>query len=372
VTQLRSVWVEIDLRAVRDNVRALRSLLRPGCLFMAVVKADGYGHGAERVARAAMAAGADRLGVATVEEGVRLRQEGIEAPILVLSQPPVSAVRVALDHELTVTLYDARTASVLSEQARRSDRVATYHLKVDTGMNRIGVRAEEAADLMRELADLPALDLEGIFTHFATADVPGDWDFQQQVARFGRALREIKEVGVEPGIVHAANSAATILAPDAHHDMVRCGISIYGLHAADSTRDRITLTPAMSVKGCLAQVKHLAMGDGVSYGLAWRASGPTTVAALPLGYADGVHRCLSDKMSVLIGGKRCDQVGVVCMDQAVVQIGRGIEAQAGDEFVLVGVQGGERITMDELADLAGTINYEMVCGFGMRLHREYS
>lgn len=371
MTYARFAWTEIDLHAVSRNVRTLKALTRPGTLFMAVVKADGYGHGALRVARAALNVGADRLGVATVEEALELREAGIRTPLHLLSEPPLSAIPLVLEHSLIPAVTTRDFAIELGRCASAAGVEAPFHLKIDTGMNRIGVRAEEAAEFAVSLKDFPGLAHEGTFTHFATADAPGDWDFERQMQRFSSALAELKTEGVDPGIVHAANSAGTILHPEAHFSMVRCGIAIYGLHPDKSTYGKVDLVPAMSVKARISLVKRIAMGDGVSYGLTWRAAAPTTIATLPLGYADGVHRVLSNKMQVLVGGVRCQQVGRVCMDQLMLEVPRGVKAAYGDEVVLVGEQGTERVLMDEMADLAGTINYEIACAFGMRLPRTY-
>lgn len=371
VTRRRNAWVEIDHGAVSDNVASLRGLLKPGTSLMAVVKAGGYGHGAEGCARAAVAAGADRLGVATVDEALELREAGITEPLHLLAEAPVEAAGEIVENGLVPTVFTREFATALSAAAMRAATEVPFHLKVDTGMNRIGVRPEEAREFLLSLAGLTGLKLEGVFTHFATADVPGDWEFGTQVGHFDAALRSLRDNGIDPGIVHAANSPATILHPEAHYDMVRCGIAIYGLHPADASRDRVTLRPAMSVKARVAYVHRVPMGEGVSYGLTWRAASPTDVATLPLGYADGIHRVLSGEMRVLIGGVPCRQIGRVCMDQLMVEVPRGHEVRAGDEAVIVGSQGGEAIPLDELADLAGTINYELACAFAMRLERVF-
>jgi len=363
--------VEVDLGAVAHNVRTLRSLTRPGTLFMAVVKADGYGHGALPVARAALSAGADRLGVATVEEALELRSEGIRSPIQVLSEPPASAIGLLLEHDIIPTVTTYPFADALGRAASAAGTVARFHLKVDTGMNRIGVQVDDAPAFAARVAREPGLHMEGAFTHFATADVPGDWDFEAQLERFGDVLARMRDEGVVPDIAHACNSPATILHPEAHFDMVRCGIAIYGLHPAQSTYGRVDLRPAMKVSARVTLVKRIGMGEGVSYGLTWRAASPATIATLPLGYADGVHRVLSNRMEVLLGGVRCTQVGRVCMDQFMVEVPRSVEVSVGDEAVIVGTQGAHTITMDEVAEAAGTINYEMACAFGMRLPRSY-
>lgn len=371
MTESRWAWAEIDQSAIADNVTTLKGLIRPGTLFMAVVKADGYGHGAVPVARAAISAGADRLGVATVDEALELRSAGISAPIQVLSEPPETTVEAILKHDLVPTVTTREFAGALGRAAATRGTEASYHLKIDTGMNRIGVRAEDAPEFAAMLSEFPGLHLEGTFTHFATADVPGDWDVERQLSRFRDAIEQMRTERVDPGIVHAANSPATILYPQAHLDMVRCGIAIYGLHPSSATYGVVDLAPAMSVKARATLVKRVGMGEGVSYGLTWHAAGSAAVATLPLGYADGVHRVLSNKMRVLGSGERLAQVGRVCMDQFMVEVPRGSALKRGDEFVLVGEQGDERISMDEVAELAGTINYEMACSLGMRLERVY-
>ncbi len=368
----RPAWAEIDASAVAHNVRELKALMRPSGRFLAVVKADGYGHGAELVARAALDAGADGIGVATVDEALSLRQVGIGAPLLVLGEPPVEAADLLVAQGIAVTLTSREMAVALSRCATAAGSRAACHLKIDTGMHRIGVHAEEAGEFALRVNDLPGLSIDGVFTHFATADVPGDWDFERQLTLFRRALDDIRATGVHPGVVHAANSAATMLHPEAHFDMVRCGIAMYGLDAAPEMSSRASLRPAMSVHARVSFVKRIGLGDGVSYGLTWRASGPTTIATLPIGYADGVRRDLSNRMQVLIGGRRCAQVGRICMDQLMVEIPPGLDVRVGDEAVIVGKQGTEAIAMRELSSLAGTIDYEIACGFALRMERSPS
>jgi alanine racemase len=371
MTEKRWAWVEVDLAAIAHNVRTLKGRTRAGTLFMAVVKADGYGHGAIEVARAAVQAGADRLGVATVNEALQLRDSGVTVPIQLLSEPPEAAIDDLLGNDIIPTVTSREFAGALGRAAVERGVVARFHLKVDTGMNRIGIKAEDAPKFAAMLSEFPGLVMEGTFTHFATADVPGDWDVALQLSRFTQALDGMRAEKVDPGIIHAANSPATILFPESHFDMVRCGIAIYGLHPARSTYGEIELRPTMSVKARPSVVKSLGMGEGVSYGLTWRAGTRATIATLPLGYADGIHRVLSNKMDVLAGGIRCRQVGRVCMDQLMFEVARGVKVERGDEIVLVGVQGAERITLDDLADLADTINYELACALGSRMERVY-
>jgi alanine racemase len=367
----RWAWAEIDLDAVARNVATLRAMTSPGTLFMAVVKADGYGHGALEVARAAIGAGADRVGVATLAEALRLRAGGLTAPIHLLSEASPRAAARIVDAGIVATLFSSEFAAALSRAAAEQQRQARFHLKVDTGMNRIGVCAEDAADFVESLRGLPGIVMEGVFTHFATADVPGDWEFDRQLEQFDAAIAEFRHRGIDPGIVHAANSAATILHPETHFDMVRCGIALYGLHPDSVTHGRVALEPAMSVKARVTRVTRLGMGEGVSYGMTWHAAAPTTVATIPLGYADGIRRSLSNSMRVLIGGRPCRQIGRICMDQLMVEVPRGVEVSAGDEAVLVGRQGGEDLSIEGMAELAGTIDYEIACALGARLERVY-
>jgi alanine racemase len=371
VAERRWAWAEIDLAAVRHNVRTLKALAPAPVLFMAVLKANAYGHGAVQVAGAALAAGADRLGVATVDEAVALRQAGVIAPIHVLSEPPPTSAKLLVRHDLVCGLYSRDMAIALSKAATFAQSTARFHLKVNTGMNRIGVEAEEAADFVESLRGIPGIAMEGAYTHFATADAPGDWEFDRQVSRFSATVADMRRRGMDPGIVHSANSAATILHPATHLDMVRCGIAIYGLHPSDASVGRVDLRPAMSIKARVTQVRRIGLGEGVSYGFTYHAGAPATIATLPLGYADGVRRGLSNRAKVLIGGIACMQVGRVCMDQLMVEVPRGLAVAAGDEAVIVGRQGEAGIPLEAQADLLDTINYEIACGYGARLQRVY-
>jgi alanine racemase len=371
VAERRWAWAEVDLAAIEHNVRALKGLTAPGTRFMAVVKSDGYGHGSIQVGGAALAAGADRLGVATVDEAGKLRQAGVTAPIHVLSEPPAAAAGFVVRHGLTCGLYSRDFALALSKAASVAQTTAVFHLKLNTGMNRVGVEAAEGADFLESLRGLPGISLEGVYTHFATADIPGDWEFERQLERFSSAIAEMRLRKIDPGIVHAANSPATVLHPETHFDMVRCGVALYGLHPSEATRERVDLRPAMSVKARVTQVRRIGMGEGVSYGFTYHAGAPTTIATLPLGYADGMRRGLSNRATVLIRGRECRQVGRICMDQLMVEVPRGADVGVGDEAVIVGRQGDAEISMDTQADVLGTINYEIACGYGARLQHHY-
>ena len=377
MTKHRWAWAEIDLGAIRHNVREISALCGPDVRFMAVVKADGYGHGAFEVGRAALAAGASHLGVATVDEALDLRRRGIVAPILILAEPPVDSIPELLNERIAPTVTRAEFLLEYGGIAAARNEIAPYHLKIDTGMNRIGVHHLEAASFAESFSFMPSVHLEGVFTHFATADVPGDWGFAQQLERFDGAVAAIRAAGIDPGIVHAANSAAAILHPKARFDMVRIGLSLYGLHPSDASRPVIDLAPAMSIKSRLTLVKDVALGEGVGYGLTHQAGRGSRIGTIPLGYADGLRRILSNRMDVLHDGRRLPQAGRICMDQTMVEqsiVPRpGLEPQrrieVGDEIVIIGRQGDETITADEHADLIGTITHEVTCGFGTRLER---
>ena len=374
----RGAWVEVDLDAIAHNVRLARAHLGQRRHLMAVVKADGYGHGAVPVAKTALANGADHLAVSTVGEGVKLRQAGITAPILLLSQPPMRAIPYLLSYDIMPTVTTTDFALALGEEADLHGMVAKYHLGIDTGMNRIGVFYLDVVDFLESINFHRGLELAGVFTHFATADEESDWDFRIQLNRFNDALQLMRNARIDPGIVHCANSASIERYPEAYFDMGRVGITMYGLAPSGVLRGFEDLRPAMSVKAQISYIKEPQMGEGVSYGLKYRVAKPVQIATIPLGYADGLRRNLSGRMKVLCNGRPCLQVGAICMDQTMVEIplghsvrGQAGGAQIGDEVVIIGHQGGLEVTADMMADELGTINYELVCGFGMRLPRIY-
>ncbi len=379
-TDKRWSWVQVDLGAIHHNTLALKQLLEPGVKLMAVVKADAYGHGAVRCARSAMSAGADYLGVATVDEAVELRLAGIGAPILVLAEPPAATIPLLLAYRIMPSVYTAEFAVQYAEAADSIGLRAPYHLKVNTGMNRIGVRFDEVIEFMRRVSFHRALELVGTFTHFATADAADTMEFNIQASHFVETIAEMRAYGIDPGIVHAANSAATIRYPEVHFDMVRPGISLYGYYPCPETYGMVDLVPAMSVHARITQVKTVPVGEGVSYGLLHRSGGFTKVCTLPIGYADGYRRGLSDRIDVIMEGNKHPQVGAICMDQCMFEVdlrtrrtlGR-LEPEIGDEVLLVGAQGNAVVTIDEMADLLGTVPHEVCIGFGTsRMPRIYS
>lgn len=368
----RPAWVEIDLAALRHNVRVLGELAAPAGV-MAVVKADAYGHGAIPVARAAVEAGAAWLGVALVEEGVALRDAGIDAPIMVLSEPPPDAATTVVAGGLTPVVYTQAGIEALAKAVSGMDRGAPLpvHLKVDTGMHRVGCTEREARFLAEAILDHDELALGGICTHFAVADEPDDPYTGAQLERFEAVLRDLEASGIRPGLVHTANSAATLAFPDARRDLVRCGIAVYGIAPAPRFEGVLPLRPVMSFKAHVSHVKVLDQGERLSYGLRYRLARDGRVATVPVGYADGVPRNLGHTGGeVLVHGRRYPIAGTVTMDQLMVDLGDDT-VEAGDEIVLLGRQGDEEITATEWAERTGTIAYEIVCGIGPRVPRGY-
>ena len=374
----RWAWLEIDLAAIRHNVAVTRRFLQPRTRLMAVVKADAYGHGAVEVSKAVLGAGADRLGVSNVDEAIKLRKAGITVPILLLSQPPESAIPLVLAYELTPTLYDAPFAIAYGECADLHGVKAPYHLAINTGMNRIGVRHDEALEFLRQVGFHRALELEGIFTHYATADCAETLDFQIQTKKFVEALTDIHDAGIDIGIVHAANSAATYRYPSVQFDMVRCGLSLYGFHPCPETRDLVELRPSMSVHARITDARYVPMSEGVSYGLNYRSPGSVKICTIPIGYANGLRRDLSGNTDFIMRGRYFRQVGNICMDQCMFEADmrtyasrERIDPQIGDEVLVVGSQGIAQVTIDEIAEKLGTIQYEVAIGFSHGMERIY-
>jgi alanine racemase len=356
----------VDLDAVRHNVRTLKP---PDAELMAVVKANGYGHGDVPVARAALEGGATWLGVALVEEGLTLRDAGIDAPILVLTEFPRGSEKEALAAGLTPTLYTVDGLASLGEAAATLGRGCPVHVKLDTGMHRVGLAPELAPRLCLRVVEA-GLDLEGVWTHFAVAEEPDDPSTPEQLGRFREALEALAAAGIRPRYRHAANSAAVLGFPESHLDLVRVGIALYGIVPGPALEGGADLRPAMSLRSQVTLVKRVAAGEGVSYGLRYRFERESTVATVPVGYADGYHRAASGRGEVLIGGRRYPVAGTVTMDQITVDCGDD-PVQAGDEVVLFGRQGDDEIRAEELAGWAGTIGYEVVCAVSDRVPREY-
>ena len=374
----RWAWVEVDLNAIRHNIAQVRSRVGQSRRLLAVVKADAYGHGAVRVAKTALNSGADYLAVATVDEGIELREALINAPIMILAEPPASSIPLLLAYKIMPSIYTAEFAIQYAEAADSCGLKAPYHLAMNTGMNRIGVHHSEVVSFLKQVDFHRALDLKGVFTHFATADSSDDLDFRLQLNRFKEAVAAMRAAGFDPGLVHCANSASSIRYPEALFDMVRMGIVMYGYHPCPETMALVDLRPAMSVHARITDVRMLRMSEGVGYGLHYRSRGSVKTCTIPVGYADGYMRCLSGKVDVICKGQLLHQVGNICMDQAMFEVDlrtsatrERIDPQIGDEVIVMGRQGNAEITATELARIADTIEYEVCIGFSHRMPRYY-
>lgn len=367
----RPTWAEVNLGNLAFNVRGFRSHVPQPTRLLAVVKADGYGHGAVEVARVALGAGADWLAVALVEEGIRLRQEGLAAPILILGYLPPESLSAVIHYRLTPGITDLNTLHLLEIEAQRQRRKVGVHLKVDTGMGRLGPRGdEESRDLANRLLASTNLELEGIYTHFARADEEDKSFTTQQLDKFKRIVETIRKE--KPQIIaHCANSAAAIEIPEAYFDMVRIGISLYGLYPSPEVRQVPPLKPVMSLYTSIAFIKEVSAGTPISYGGNYTTKRPSRIATLPLGYADGYKRVLSGKPDLLIQGRRVPQVGRICMDYCMVDVTDLPEAGVGEPVVALGRQGQEYISADELGLLADTNSYETLCSISARVPRYY-
>jgi alanine racemase len=365
-------WAEIDLGAIRHNVRTLRAIAHPA-RFCAVVKANGYGHGAAAVSRAVLEAGADWLAVAQVDEAVVLRDAGIEAPLLLLSEPRLDEIDDAVATGARLTVYSARCVAAIAKAVLAASVPAVpLHLKVDTGMHRVGAAPADVVPLALAIGELAEVRLEGVCTHCPVADEPDNPFTAEQMVRFDTVLADLRDAGIVPEIVHAANSAATLMHPATRRDLVRCGIAVYGVPPAPALAGLADLRPALTLASEVSFVKPVAAGEAISYGHRHRLARDTIVATVPIGYADGVFRSLPlAGQEVLIGGRRVPMVGVVTMDQLMVDCGPGADIRAGDRVVLLGGQGDERITPDEWAARLDTIAYEVVCAIGARVARRY-
>ena len=368
----RPTWVEIDLSAIANNTRQVQSLVGPMVRILVSLKADAYGHGALKVARTVLHNGASMLGVATVSEAMPLREAGIGAPILVFGYVPAWQMREAVRLGLTITLYSSESAQALSRAACTLGQAVKVHVKVDTGMGRLGIRAEqvtEVLELLHEIIDLPGLELEGIFTHFAMADTHDQTHARMQLARFQNVLQVVEKEHIRPPLVHAANSAAILSLAEAHFDMVRPGVALYGLDPSPEVRLPVGFRPALSFKTQVAQVKVIPEGECISYGCAYITERATRVAILPVGYADGFRRAPTNWGNVLIHGQEAPLLGRVCMDQSIVDVTHIPQVRAGDEVVLIGRQGSASLTAEQVAQRLGTINYEVVSEILARVPR---
>ncbi|MEC4812559.1 MAG: alanine racemase [Scytonema sp. PMC 1069.18] len=365
-------WVEIDLEALSYNTQQLVKLLSPPTQLMAVVKADAYGHGAVTVAQTVLESGASWLGVATVPEGIELREAGIEAPILILGATHTQEQIQAIAHwNLQPTLTNPKQALVFSNtlESINSGSTLPVHIKLDTGMSRLGTDWREAAEFVQLVHRLPHLSIKSVYSHLATADSPDQTMLKQQQQRFEQAIAQIREVGIEPPSLHLANSAATLTDRELHYDIVRVGLAIYGLYPAPHLQSQINLKPVLQVKARITQVKTIAAGTGVSYNHSFIAPRELRVAVVGIGYADGIPRNLSNQMQVLIRGQRVAQIGAITMDQLMLDVSAFPDIQEGEVVTILGKEGQEHISADDWATQLNTISWEILCGFKHRLPR---
>lgn len=363
----RPTWADIDLGNLAHNYRQLRRCLDPKTEMMVTVKADAYGHGLIPVSRKLIDCGVDFLGVASIDEGIKLREAGITSPILVLGMVLKGDIDPLFEYDLATAVCEMQLAKALNAKARSLKKKINIHVKVDTGMGRIGVKHEDALGLVREIAKLSNLFIEGIFTHFAFADMNKKFTLYQ-LRLFERLVKDLNNSGIRIPLVHAANSMGVLDYKHSHFNMVRPGLVIYGIYPKENVK--INLKPVLSLKTRVVFVKKVPAGVGISYGHEYTTPKSTTIVTLPIGYGDGYPRNLSNRAPVLIKGKRFKICGRICMDQIMVDVGR-LNVKVEDEVVLIGSQKKGRITAEELAQLSATIPYEIVCGLGSRIPRVY-
>jgi len=375
------VWAEVDLEAIAHNVRELRRITNPSADLMAVVKANAYGHGAVEVTRKVLENGANSLGVARIQEGIELRKAGVKQSVLIFGYTPPELAHNLIKFDLTQTVWSYSTARTFSDVAVSSNKQIKVHLKVDTGMGRLGLLPDccrfpvtdqnlirNAVREAKSISSLAGLEMEGVYTHFATADSSDKTYAGKQFEIFVDFLNELRRAGMKPRLCHAANSAAIIDMPETHLDMVRAGIAIYGLYPSDEVnKGRIVLKPAMTLKSKIVHLKKVPPGFKVSYGCTYQTPKPTTIASIPVGYADGFSRLLSSRGHMLVHGHRASIVGRVCMDQTMLDVGHIPDVSLEDEVVIFGSQGYESITADEIAESLNTINYEIVSALTARV-----
>lgn len=366
------VWAEVDLDAIYHNVTAAKALTKPGTKLMAVIKADGYGHGAVPLAEV-LDPLADAYGVAIVEEGIELRQAGVTKPILILGYTPESLYKAMLEYDMMATIYTREMASSLSETALHMGKRAKVHIKLDTGMSRIGfLTNQESLREIQQIAAMPGIEIDGCFTHFARMDERDKSRAEEQFRSYMDFTAQIEAVGIPLPVKHASNSAGIIERPEVNLDMVRDGICIYGLYPSEEVnKERLPLIPAMQWKAKVSHVKTLPAGVEIGYGGTFTTQRETKVATIPVGYADGYPRSLSNRGSVLIHGQRAAVLGRVCMDQFMVDVTDIPEVQTGSLVTLFGRDGDKVLSVEEVADLSGSFNYEFVCDVGKRVPRIY-
>ena len=367
------VVAEINLDALQHNIKQIKNILHPQSKIMGVVKADAYGHGAIEVSKVLIEQGVERLAVAILEEGIQLREAGIQVPILILGYTPPCQAKIAVQYHLTPTVFTYEIAQAFSKAGEEYNQVVPIHLKMDTGMGRIGFLVkEQSLEEIERIKNLPYLQIEGIYTHFSTADEEDQSFTCQQMNQFYSFIHRLEKRGINVPIKHASNSAGIIEFEEGHFNLVRPGIILYGLYpSASINQEKLKLYPVMSLKTHISHIKEVEKGVPISYGRTYITEKKTLVATLPVGYADGYSRRLSPGGKVLIRGIKVPIIGRICMDQCMVDITNIPQAQIGDEVVLMGTQGRQSILAEEIADVLGTIHYEVVCMVGKRIPRVY-
>lgn len=368
----RPVWAQINLDHLAHNMREVRRLTKPEALCTAVIKADGYGHGALEIGTTLLENGADRFAVATLSEAIQLRKAFSQVPILILGYTPNHLLECLLDHNLIQTFYTLEQVALYSKICESRDAFGKIHIKLDTGMHRIGMSADaESADEVLQMYKMPHIEIEGLYTHFATADDTDKGYTYGQVEKYNRFLEWLKERDVNIPILHVSNSAAIIDLPDLNYNMVRAGIMLYGLYPSnDVIKANVDLKQVMSLKAMISHVKTLDAGAGISYGLTYTTDEKAVIASIPIGYADGFTRMFSGKAKALVQGVIRPVVGRICMDQCMIDV-TGLSCKQGDVITLFGEENGAQITIDEVAAYIGTINYEIVCMIDKRVPRVY-
>ena len=370
MTTFRPTWAEIDLNAVRENLACVKGLINNDKAIMAVVKANAYGHGLCRISEVLIDEGVDYLGVATVDEALKIRKSGINVPILVLGSVLEEEADIAVRNNITLTLCDERLLNILSDLAKATNLKPMVHVKIDTGMGRIGVWHEEATDFIKKVAKEKEIELEGVYTHFSSA--ARDKVFtQMQIESLDKVLKEVREKGIEIKYTHAANSVAVVDWKDAHFNMIRTGIMLYGVYPKKNFKKQFKLKPVMNLKTKIVHLKDTPAGRSISYGRTYITQKATKIATIPIGYADGYGRILSNKAEALINGQYVKVVGMVTMDQTILDVGHIPDVKVGDEVILIGRQGDAEIHIEKVAKLAGTIPYEILSQITDRVPRIY-
>lgn len=369
---IRPVWAEVDLGCIEHNVKQIKSLCENKKIY-GVVKADAYGHGALDIVQVLLKSGVTDLAVALITEALEIIKSGINVPILILGFTPLTFAEDILNNNIEQTVYDLEYAKKLSEIAQEKNKTAKIHIAVDTGMGRIGfLPNEKGMEAVRQISKLPNINIEGIFTHFSTADEADKTYSMEQLYKFNKFVDDLEREGLKFNIKHASNSAGIMDLPEAHFNAVRPGIIMYGYYPSNEViKERLDLKPALTLKTSVVHVKTLPKDMYISYGRKYKTDKERVIATLPIGYADGYTRALSNKGKVIVNGKLASIVGAVCMDQCMIDVTDVGTVKVGDEVILLGEHGNTRFNADDLAELLDTINYEIICMIGRRVPRVY-